>query len=77
MFLQITSSSRAFTFLPFYARFRGLTCTAEQVRNKIAGCAVFVGKPAVVIILMAVIATPFLGLVIIAFISSRFDSRSK
>lgn len=43
----------------------------------VSGCAVLLGIPAALLTLMAVIATPFLGLVIIAFISSRFDSQSR
>lgn len=40
----------------------------------VGGCAVFVGIPAVFLILMVVVAVPFSGLVVIALISSRFDS---
>jgi len=43
----------------------------------IGGCAVFLGIPAIVLVLMAVFAAPFFGLVLVAFISGRFDSQSR
>jgi hypothetical protein len=43
----------------------------------VGGCAVLMGIPAVVSALMAVIATPILGPVVIAFISDRHDSQSE
>lgn len=43
----------------------------------IAGCAVFLGIPAVFLILMAVVAVPFSGLVVVALISGRSDSRDR
>lgn len=41
------------------------------------GCAVFLGIPAIFLVLMAVFAVPFFGLVVVAFISGRFDSQDK
>lgn len=43
----------------------------------IGGCVVFLGIPALVLTLMAVVAAPFFGLVVIAFISGRSDSASR
>lgn len=40
----------------------------------IGGCVVFLGIPAIVLTLMAVVAAPFFGLVVIAFISGPPDS---
>jgi len=43
----------------------------------IGGCAVFLGIPAIVLVLMAVFAAPFFGLVMVALISSRLESRNR
>ena len=43
----------------------------------IGGCAVFLGIPAIVLALMAIFAAPFFGLVLVAFISGRFDSQDR
>lgn len=43
----------------------------------IAGCAFFLGIPAVFLILMALVAVPFSGLVVVALISGRSDSRDR
>jgi len=43
----------------------------------IGGCAVFLGIPAIVLVLMAVFAAPFFGLVVVALISGRSDSRHR
>lgn len=43
----------------------------------IGGCVVFLGIPAVFLTLIAVVAAPFSGLVVVALISSRFDSQDR
>lgn len=43
----------------------------------VGGCAVFLGIPAVFLILMAVVAFPFSGLIVVALISGRSDSRDR
>lgn len=40
----------------------------------LGGCVVFLGIPAIVLTLMAVVAAPFFGLVVVALISGRPDS---
>lgn len=43
----------------------------------VGGCVIFLGIPAVFLILMVVVAAPFSGLVVVALFSSRFDSRDR
>jgi len=43
----------------------------------IGACAVFLGIPAIVLVLMAVFAAPFFGLVMVALISSRLESQNR
>lgn len=43
----------------------------------VGACTIFLGIPAAILTLMAVIATPFLGFAIIVFISGRLESQSR
>lgn len=43
----------------------------------VGGCAVFLGIPVIFLALMAIFAAPFFGLVVVAFVSGRFDTQDR